>query len=189
VLAPIAATRPALSAPRGGDDRRPAVRGQLDEHAPGHAASAVHQHGLPGADLECVADHLVGGQRRDRQRRDGLERCARRQDGHILGGGDVLLGPGALLTQRSRVHSHPAQAPKALVTISRSYPRRGRLALPALRTDGLPCARGTSPSRTLASSTDGRGNALLAFATLGLSRDPVHAPVPSPGIPLPSFSP
>lgn len=67
----------------------------------------MHQHGLPGTNLERVADHLVGGQRRDRQRRGGLERYARRQDGHMLGGGDVLLGPGALLAQGSRVHGHP----------------------------------------------------------------------------------
>jgi hypothetical protein len=104
----------------------PRCTASWDEQPPRHAASAVHQYGLPGTNLERVADHLVGGQRRDRQRRGGLERYARRQDGHMLDGGDVLLGPGALLAQRSRVHGHPVACrdPRHLVSDGGGEPGR-----------------------------------------------------------------
>jgi hypothetical protein len=59
-----------------------------------------YQDGLSGSDPERVADHLVGGQRRDRQRRRGVERHSRRHDRHVLRRRDVLLGPGALPAQR-----------------------------------------------------------------------------------------
>jgi hypothetical protein len=83
------------------------VRGQLDEHATGDPAGTVHQDSLPGADPELIADRLVGGERRDRQHRGGIERHPRRQDGSMPGHGDILLGPGALIAQRNRMRGHP----------------------------------------------------------------------------------
>ena len=96
---------------RRGDDRRPAVRGQLNEHASGDAAGAVHQHRLPGPDLQRGADGLVGGERRDRQRGSDVERHVGRYGGDVLGGGDEPLGPGALLAQRNRMRGDPVPGP------------------------------------------------------------------------------
>src|SRR5271166_4527684 len=112
---------------RRGDDRCPAVRGQLDEHTSGHAASAMHQDGLPGTDLERVADRLVGGERRDRQRRGGIEWHCRGQDGNMTGGGDVLLGPGPLRAQRHRMRGHPVARLDSRYLVSDRGNEPGRL--------------------------------------------------------------
>jgi hypothetical protein len=114
-----ASTPPWLSA-------RTPVGGQLDEHAPGDPAGAVHQDGLAGPDAERGADRLVGGERRDRQRRRGVERHSWRYRGHVLSGGDAALGPGALLAQRKRMRGHPVAQSDAVHPIPDANDQSGR---------------------------------------------------------------
>ena len=47
-------------------------------------------------------------------------------EGHVLSGGDVLLCPGALVAQRSRVHGHPVTCrdPRHLVADCGDEPGR-----------------------------------------------------------------
>jgi len=90
-----------------GDDRCPAVCGQLDQHAPGHPAGPVDEDGLPWPNLQGVTDHLVGGQGRDRQRPGCVGRHTGLDRGDVPGGGDEPLGPGPLLAQRHRMGGDP----------------------------------------------------------------------------------
>jgi hypothetical protein len=113
VLAPSAVTRPALSAPAVAMTVARRCAASWTSMPPVTPPAPFTSTVCPAPDPERVADRLIGGECRDRQRRGGIERHRRGQDGHVAGGGDVLPGPGALPAQRSRVRGHP---------VARRYP-------------------------------------------------------------------
>jgi hypothetical protein len=71
--------------------------------------------------------YLVSGERRDRQRRSGVDGHSRRQDGHLCGGGDVPSGPGALVAQRRRMHGDPVARGDSRNAVSDRGDKPGRL--------------------------------------------------------------
>jgi ribonuclease BN (tRNA processing enzyme) len=68
---------------------------ELDKHASGDAASAVHQDRLTGPEVDPIGEGLVGGERRDGECCGGVDRDPGWDYGNVSGGRDELLRPAA----------------------------------------------------------------------------------------------
>jgi hypothetical protein len=105
------------------DDLGAAQRGQGDEQSAGDPAGSVDEELLTGADVERVAENLLGGECGHREGGRGLPAGTLRFSGEQPGRGDQPGRPGPLVSQRHRMgHDRIAGRPVTDRPASRHHP-------------------------------------------------------------------
>jgi hypothetical protein len=88
------------------DDLGAAQRAEGDQQAAGDSAGSVDQELLTGADVQCVAENLFGGERGYRESGRYLPAGTGRLAGEQPSPGDQPGRPGPLVSQRHRMRHH-----------------------------------------------------------------------------------